>query len=211
VAFLYEATLVPSKLELLAAWAPTQPWWTADRAPAAVVGAYRFDDPDDEVGIETHLLDAGDGTVVQVPLTYRGAPFEAAEASLIGTMQHSALGQRWVYDGCGDPVYVRALATAILTGGTQAELQVESGGGHVVRPPDTRVAGSGSPGTAVPDIEAVTADFDGTATTIIAAGAIELVVRRALDGAVIDGGQLTLSGRWPGQDAPMIMAFAVAR
>jgi Maltokinase N-terminal cap domain len=211
VAFLHNATLVPTKLELLAAWVPTQPWWVGASAPNAIVGAYRFDDPDDQVGIETHLLDAGDGAVVQVPLTYRAAPLDGAEASLITTMQHSALGQRWVYDGCADPVYARALATAILTGGTQAELRVESDKGIVVLEPVTRVAGSGTPGAAVPEIDAVTAAFDGTATTIIAPEAIELVVRRALDDATVDGGQLTLAGRWPGHDSPTILAFAVAR
>lgn len=31
------------------------------------------------------------------------------------------LDTRWVYDGCADPVWASTLATAILTGGTQAE------------------------------------------------------------------------------------------
>jgi len=34
----------------------------------------------------------------------------------------------WVYDGCGDPVWATALATTMLTGGTQAGEFVDMGG-----------------------------------------------------------------------------------
>ena len=54
-------------------------------------------------------LDSGDRLdVVQVPLTFRGAPLEGHEHALIGTATHSTLGERWVYDGVHDPVFVRA-------------------------------------------------------------------------------------------------------
>lgn len=43
-------------------------------ADLTVLGAYPFDDPDGEVAIETHLLAAGT-TVLQVPVTYRAAPY----------------------------------------------------------------------------------------------------------------------------------------
>src|SRR5215213_286445 len=106
MALLHQAELRPSKLELLAAWLPTREW---HRGPLTAgltrVAAYRFDDPAGEVGIETMLVRAGNGPLVQAPLTYRGAPMEGAERWLIGTMEHSVLVSRWVYDGCGDPVY----------------------------------------------------------------------------------------------------------
>jgi hypothetical protein len=210
MAFIYSAQLVPSKLELISGWAPSQPWWIAGAAPVEIAGAYRFDDPADEVGIETHLLRAGEGQAartVQVPLTYRGAPLGGAEPGLIATMQHSVLGQRWVYDACFDPVYVTALATAIVTGASQAELQFMSDGRLQTREPTTRVVGNGTPGATVPRIDAVTSTTDQASTTIRTAE-LELVVRRVLDGEAITGSALTLSGVWPGRDEPVVLALA---
>ncbi|TIH34851.1 maltokinase N-terminal cap-like domain-containing protein [Subtercola vilae] len=57
------------------------------------------------MGIETVIVRAGGGPVMQIPVTYRSAPLGDAERWFIGTMQHSVLGTRWVYDGLGDPVY----------------------------------------------------------------------------------------------------------
>jgi hypothetical protein len=150
---------------MLGDWVPRQSWLgSADASALEVVGAYRFDDPAGEVGIETHLVRTADGQVVQVPVTYRGAPMSGAEASLITTMQHSVLGERWVYDACVDPVYVSALATAILTGGTEAELQFAAPSER--REVTTRVSGSGSPSSAVPVVGAVTCANEGTTTVI---------------------------------------------
>src|SRR5438270_5818036 len=100
MALIYKATLNPSKLSLLAAWLPGRPWFPGD-TDVQQLGAYRFDDPAGEVGIESFLLQTGDGSVVHVPLTYRGAPLAQAEEFLVGTTEHSVLGTRWVYDGCG--------------------------------------------------------------------------------------------------------------
>lgn len=93
---------------MLREWLPSRSW-TSDGANIRIIGAYRFDDPAGEVGIETFLIECSDG-VLQVPATYRAAPLEEADASLITTMKHSVLGRRWVYDAAADPVYVRALA-----------------------------------------------------------------------------------------------------
>ncbi|WP_432526090.1 maltokinase N-terminal cap-like domain-containing protein [Kineococcus mangrovi] len=49
----------------------------ADDSVPTELGSYRFDDPDGEVGTETHLLATADGQVLQVPLTCRGAPWSA--------------------------------------------------------------------------------------------------------------------------------------
>jgi hypothetical protein len=75
-----------------------------------MIGAFRFEDPAGEVGIETHLLT--DGTVLyQLPMTYRGAAL--AGAGLIATAEHSVLGPRWIYDGVTDPVWVAQLLQLI--------------------------------------------------------------------------------------------------
>jgi Maltokinase N-terminal cap domain len=211
VALLYQATLTPSKTELLQAWIPGQPWiGDADVTTVEAVGAYRFDDPDGEVGIETHLLQTADGQTLQVPLTYRGSPLDGAEASLITTMQHSVLGERWVYDACGDPVYVLALATTILSGGTQADLEVATDTGPKPWVATTRVSGSGTPGSVSPPIASVSFTDEGT-TTVIAAGRIELAVLRVIDADRENRrGDVTesLTGTWPGRDAPALLAVA---
>ncbi len=208
MALIYQAELTPSKIDLLAAWIPTRPWLgDADVSTLEAVGAYRFDDPAGEVGIETHLLRSADGQVLHVPLTYRGAPLTGAEAALVGTMQHSVLGPRWVYDGCADAVYATALASAVLTGGTQADLEVATASGPERREPTTRVSGSGTPGTAVPALAHVTCADDGR-TTVITAGPVQLVVLRAIGAPEAPGGEQTLVGTWPGHDTPELLAVA---
>src|SRR5207237_9429983 len=110
-----------------------------------------------------------DGSVVHVPLTYRGAPLAQAEEFLVGTTEHSVLGTRWVYDGCGDPVWATALATTVLTGGTQVEELVEVDGQLEPRTPTATVFGSGAPGTPVDQIDAVSCRDEGL-TTVVRAG-----------------------------------------
>ena len=144
MALLHQATITPGKLELVRDWLPSQSWFLGEPgADLTPVAAYRFDDPEGEVGIETILTAAPDGAVLQVPVTYRGAPLEGAEAWLIGTTHHSVLGARWVYDGRGDPAYLTAVVTAVRTGGHQAELLIEIDGVMVTREPTARVQGSG--------------------------------------------------------------------
>lgn len=70
-----------------------------------VIGSYRFDDPDGWVGVESFLVRFG-GLLLHVPLTYRDEALAGAEGALIGPMRHSVLGNRWVYDGLGDPLFV---------------------------------------------------------------------------------------------------------
>ena len=60
MAILHNATITPTKLEVIAGWAPTQPWGPPADQPLEIVGAFRFDDPDGKVGMETHLVAAGD-------------------------------------------------------------------------------------------------------------------------------------------------------
>ena len=103
MAVLHHATITPTKAELIAGWMPFRPWGPPSADPISIVGSFRFDDPEGRVGLETHLVTAGDA-LFQVPLTYRDGPLAGAEDALIATTEHSVLGTRWVYDGLGDPV-----------------------------------------------------------------------------------------------------------
>ncbi len=133
MAIYHRATLTPTKLEAVAGWIPTQPWGPAADAEVELVGAYRFDDPNGQVGMEVHLASDG-ATVFHVPLTYRDEPLAGADSALICEMEHSALGTRWVYDGLGDPLFLKMLAAVTMTGQGQAVGMVEYDGRMVVAP-----------------------------------------------------------------------------
>ena len=54
------ATLTPHFRDFLPDWMARQPWYRgSDRPSLQMVGAFRFEDPAGEVGIETHLLTDG--------------------------------------------------------------------------------------------------------------------------------------------------------
>ncbi|MDQ0241588.1 MULTISPECIES: CG0192-related protein [Arthrobacter] len=206
MAIIHRATLSPSKLELIEKYLPVQPWFTKDgSAPPELLGAYRFDDPDGEVGLETHLVSHG-GKVYQVPLSYRGSELPGAEHSLLGTMEHSVLGTRWVYDACTDPVYVAALATAILTGQREAEQFVDMDGVLEPRASSVEVKGSGTPGSEVPALSPAAPITEGGVTSIDA-GELTVQVNRVLD-LGIQGSEdsAALRGTWAGQEAPVLLA-----
>jgi len=209
MALLHHATVHPTKLELLAAWLPDRPWSHLPAgAPIERVAACRFDDPAGEVGIETILLRAGDGPIHHTPLTYRGAPLEGGEAWLVGNMEHSVLGRRWVYDACGDPVYAAALANAILTGGGESEDFVEVNGQLERREPLMTVRGSGTPGTAVPAITAVRRVVNHDPTRI-ETDSVKLAIVRVLDSPpAVD--EAALTANWPGAAAPVTLGWLIS-
>jgi hypothetical protein len=204
VAVIHRAQITPTKAELIAGWLPSRLWSGAEPVPFELLGAYRFDDPAGEVGIETHLVRAARGDVLQVPLTYRGAPLDGAERHLVGTIEHSHLGRRWVYDACGDPVYAAVLTAAIRTGGREAELWVETGDAPERREATARVTGSGTPGADAPAIppDAVSPS-DGPAATTVAG----IVVLRVLGHTTSADGAETLTGTWPGRTEPALLAY----
>ena len=187
----HTATINPTKQELVESWLPSQPW-AEGRTIAAKIGEYRFDDPDGEVGIETILWRADDGSILQTPLTYRAGPLAGADGSLIGTAEHSVLGPRWVYDGCGDPVWAATLATAILTGGTQAQMYIEHEGEEVAVPPRASVRGSGSAGASVPEVSVVRSVSHDGPLARVDAGPVVLTLARVV-GTSVDG-DATLTG-----------------
>jgi hypothetical protein len=208
MAVVHQAELEPTKLELLAAWLPSRVWFSG---PADVerVGAFRFDDPAGAVGIETLLVRAGDGPLWQVPLTYRDAPLAGRDEWLVGTTEHSVLGRRFVYDGCGDPVYVEALATTIRAGAGQAEEFVDREGQLERRAPSVSVLGSGDRDADRPSVTTLVRVDDGDPTVIVTDVADLTVVRVVDPGrSPLDGaGPYTLRGSWNGQSAPVELAY----
>jgi len=187
------ATLTPSKRELMEGWLPTCSWYDgyADRKP---VGSFRFDDPDGQVGLEGFLLGGEGVPTLFLPLTYRGAELEGAEDYLIGTTEHSELGKRWVYDGCGDPVFVGELVRAVLTGGTGADHEYDLGDGPESSPTSAQVRGSGSAAD-VPPVDVV-GSYDEGPLTIVNAGPLEVVVARIV-GTYVEAAE-TLAVTWKG-------------
>src|SRR3712207_2899869 len=206
MALIHRATLQPSKLELVAGWAPGRPWGAAAAgAELEQVAAYRFDDPAGEVGTETFVLRAG-ATPVHVPLTYRGAPAPELAEHLVGTTKHSVLGRRWVYDACVDTIYVAALAAAVLAGAPQAEEWVVVDERQERREATAHVTGSGTAAD-VGTLGTPTAT-DTAGATIVRAGDLELVVRRVLGSVAPADGAATLTGTWAGQTDPVLLATA---
>lgn len=181
-----DATLAPGKLELLATWLPQKEWFVGDADDLTRVASYRFVDPDGEVGIET-LLVRSHGVTYQVPLTYRGEPLDEASDSLIGTMEHSVLGKRWVYDAVGDPVYLVELLRVIHEGDNEADLSRGE--------------------------KSMTVEGSGIVLVSNAAGESMRVVRM-LDGNHVPGGRVplgTLTGHWTDADGEQEQILAILR
>jgi hypothetical protein len=212
MALYHRATITPTKAELIAEWAPTQPWGPEGAADVELVGSYRFDDPDGRVGMEIHLVAAG-GALLQVPLTYRDEPLEDAGNALITEMQHSALGPRWVYDGLRDPRLVLMLAAVTMTGQGEALGMVVSDGRWYVVPSEVRIQGGGWTQARVPvdgfepaaDATAGNATADGaTAAEVLRNDRFDLTVhRRPRPGPRPPIG---LTATWDGQRDPVVLA-----
>lgn len=207
MAVLHHAEISPTKQEMLARWVPEQPWFAGDDdAPDAaleLLGAYRFDDPDGDVGLEVFLVRQGAGPVLQVPVTYRGRARHGAGSNLVTEMEHSVLGRRWVYDGPHDPVFVAALARAVLGGGEQAEVAFADG---TPRDLGVRVRGTGREPVDLAPPPALDVREDGE-ETIVGTPDLAVVVRRVLSPAAADHVRDPhLVGTWSGQETPVLLA-----
>jgi Maltokinase N-terminal cap domain len=107
--------MVPSFPQFLPGWVASQPWYEGTGVPALrKVGSVRIEDPDGEVGMESHLVSDGQ-TVYHVPMTYRGRP-RPDDTGLIITAHHSELGPRWIYDAQYDPVWITEVLRLVATG-----------------------------------------------------------------------------------------------
>ncbi len=196
----HRATLSPSKQQLVESWLPTRSW-AQGRRIADKVAEYRFDDPAGEVGVETILWRTEDGTVLQTPLTYRSAPLPGAEAHLIGTTEHSVLGRRWAYDGCGDPVWAATLAAGILNGARQSQMYFEEDGRRIDIPARMQVRGSGRQ-TEVPVVATVDSVRDLADVTTVRAGGVEIDLARVVGTSLGQG--LRLDGTLGDADAVVL-------
>lgn len=207
MAILHQATLTPSKPELIETYLPTVGEFDIAAGPIEHLGAYRFDDPDGQVGIECHLVRVGDGRTIHLPLTYRNDPLEGADGWKVGTLEHSVLGTRHVYDAVGDPVYVAELVRIITTGGTQVDLVVHmADGGTMEREHVVLVEGSGSADGA-PEVAVGGATREGTVTTVDL-GKASVVVQHSPQPVASPGRVLT--GTWPGADEPLVLAEIIS-
>jgi hypothetical protein len=122
MATIHSTTLIPSKLDLLRPWLAGRPWYGGTGTPLLTkAGGFRLDDPDGEVGIEVMVVADRGGPRYVVPMTYRAAPLDRADA-LLGTAEHGVLGRRWIYDGVRDPVAVDQLL-ALVAGRVEAQHQ----------------------------------------------------------------------------------------
>jgi hypothetical protein len=202
MAIFHAATITPTKAELIADWAPTQPWGPSAADPMEVIGSYRFDDPDGRVGMETHLVSAGD-SLMQVPLTYRDEPLDGAEDALITEMQHSVLGTRWVYDGLRDPRLVIMLAAVTMTGqGEALGLVVYNGRWHIA-PSNVRIQGGGWTQERVP-VDDFELESDDATASVLHNDRFELTVfRRPAPGP---RPPMALTATWDGRRDAVVLA-----
>lgn len=132
MAYIHQAQLTPSKPEVLRQLLSSREW--GEEGELEVLGAYRFDDPAGEVGVECHLVRVGE-QIYHLPLTYRAAPLEDVEP--ITTMDHSVLGTRYVQDGLEDEVALECFARALAGEQEQAVLEVHAADGTVTTRPQT--------------------------------------------------------------------------
>lgn len=202
VALFHLATLTPTKAELISAWAPTQSWGAATTDPIELIGAYRFDDPEGRVGLETHLVVA-DGVLLQVPLTYRDEPLAGADEALIREMHHSALGTRWVYDGLRDPRYVTMLTAVTMTGQGEAIGLASHDGRWYVAPSAVRITGGGWTQERVP-VDGFALDVDDASGSVLRNDRFEMTVHRRPTARPRPS--IALTATWETQPDPVVLA-----
>src|SRR5262245_32286378 len=202
MAIFHRARITPTKPELIAAWAPTREWGPVAGAALDLVGSYRFDDPDGRVGMETHLVTAGD-VLLQVPLTYRDEPLEGVEDAFITEMDHSVLGTRWVYDGLGDPRFVMMLAAVAMTGQGEALGMAVYDGRWYVAPTNVRIQGGGWTQERTP-VDGFVLESDDATASILRNDRFELTMfRRPAAGA---RPAIGLTATWEDQHEAVVLA-----
>ena len=207
MAIFHRATITPTKEDLITAWAPSQRWGPSRGERIDVIGSYRFDDPDGQVGMETFIVEA-EGALFQVPLTYRAAPLVGSETALVTGMKHSILGNRWVYDGLRDPLYVVMLTAVAMTGQGEALGMAVYDGRWYIAPTNVRITGGGWTEERVPvdRLKLIADERDGS---LLRSDLFEVrVYRRPLPG---DGGNMRLTATWPGLEKPVVLAHVTRR
>ena len=201
MALFHRAVITPTKEALIADWAPRQQWGPPDGRSMQIIGSYRFDDPDGRVGMEIFLAQA-DGTVLQVPLTYRDAPLVGADDALIGEMEHSVLGTRWVYDGLRDPRLIVMLAAVSLTGQGEALGMAVYDQRWYIAPTNVRIEGGGWTLERVP-VDGFDVLSDDGDPVVLRNDRFELAVFRRPRAAPRPA--IGLTATWDGQADPIVL------
>lgn len=197
MAIFHVATNTPPKSELIADWIHLQPWGPVAAGPIEMLGGFHLDDPGGEVGMQVFVVGAS-GSYFQVPLTYRAKPQPDSEDALIGEMQHSVLGPRFVYDGLADERFVTVLAGVAASGYGQALGFAEHDGRWYSVPDEIVVRGHGSAAGRLAVDRFAAAPTDDA--MIYTNDQIEMTVfRRLIDRPMPDIG---LSAAWDGQTSP---------
>jgi hypothetical protein len=214
MAIIHRTTLTPGKLELLAGWLPSRPWYRpTGRGPELTkAGGFRLDDPAGAVGIEFMVVTDGHdrrATTYLVPLTYRGSALGDAAEGLIGTAEHGVLGPRWIYDGTRDPVLVAELV-ALIQGAAKPQAQSQSD-----TPDPTVLSRPAANGTPVPaGFTTFTVTGDGPGGTDLrveagAAGALAVRIHRVLT-PTGDAGEGSVTATWQTADGTRVRGIFVS-
>lgn len=172
-----------------------------------VIGAYRFDDPEGQVGMETFIVQAGED-LLHVPLTYRNEALAGHESSFVGEMLHSELGTRYVYDGLGDAQFVTMMAAVSMTGQGEALGLAVYDGRWFIAPTNVRIRGGGwtQERVAVDGFDRVSDDASGA---LLRSDEFELVVSRRL--ATGPQPAIGLTATWETQSDPVVLATITQR
>lgn len=206
MAIFHVATNTPPKIDLIGRWLPKQPWGPDADGEATIAGGFHLDDPGGEIGMQVFVVAAG-GAWFQVPLTYHAAPMPDGDDALIGEMEHSVLGARYVYDGLRDERFVTVLAGVALSGYGQALGFAEHEGRWHVVPDEIVVVGHEPVGRRLA-VDQLTAEDTGDAT-VLTNDQVELTVfRRLLERPAPRHG---LSAAWEGHPTtvPLVTARVV--
>ncbi|MFW2381618.1 MAG: maltokinase N-terminal cap-like domain-containing protein [Acidimicrobiales bacterium] len=202
MALYHKATITPSKSEMVTRLVAARQLCPDAEAPIEIIGAYRFDDPEGRVGMESHLATCGE-VLLHVPLTYRDEPLVGAEGALVGEMEHSALGTRWVYDGLGDDRFILMLAAVALTGQGEALGLVLNDGEWFIAPSNIRIRGGGWTQERV-SVDGFERRSGEGPTVTFQNDRFELIVHRR----PVPGSQpaMGLTASWDGQPRPIVLA-----
>lgn len=205
-----DAELYPAKPEAVAAYLREHgPDPGVSAEALTLLASYRFDDPGGDVGMEVHLVRDQAGRLLQVPLTYRGDPHPAQDELL--TIDHSVLGQRYVYGGLSDTMFLTQLVDTIVGGGVGAR-HVNVNDGSEITHRVANVRGTGMSDEDAPSVaRAATPGVSEGAVHVPLMGG-ELIFDLQLDPSD-DPSERTpngmLFGTWPGQDSEVLLATII--
>ncbi len=202
MAIFHVATNTPPKSELIEPWLSSQSWGSPPGSPATLVGSFHLDDPDGQVGMQVFVVESAD-MLFQVPLTYRASPLAGGDDALIGKMEHSVLGNRYVYDALADDRFLMVLAGVAATGYGQALGFASHEGRWYCMPDELLVRGTGSlPGRIA--VDGLTINSSSTDQVVLRNDGLELIVyRRLTNRAEPDTG---LIATWNSQPDPVTLA-----